>query len=72
MTGRHHADMASEATDEIVVDVLVDGMWNRGVADWRQYHDDAWHLRVRVKEDSAADRHVWARYPDQVRFPRAF
>jgi hypothetical protein len=68
MTGRHHADRASEETDELVVDVLVDGTWRRGVADWSEQRGGAWHIRVRVKGDSVGHREVWARFPDEVRF----
>jgi hypothetical protein len=68
MTGRHHAATASEETDELVVDVLVDGTWRRGVADWTEHHDGAWHIRVHVKDDSLGHREVWCRFPDEVRF----
>jgi hypothetical protein len=68
MTGRHHADSVSEETDELIADVLVEGTWRRGVADWTELLDGAWHVRVHVSDDSLAHREVWGRFPDQVRF----
>jgi hypothetical protein len=72
MTGRHHADMAPEETDELVVDVLVDGTWRRGVGDRAEQHAGAWHVRVHVADDSVGHREVCARFPDELRFRPSF
>ena len=68
MTRRNHATSATEETDELAVDVLVDGTWRRGVADWTERHDGAWHVRVHVPDDSLGRHDVWGRFPDEVRF----
>ena len=47
--------------------VLEDGVWKQGLADFRQRRPDGWYFHVLLYHPPMFSRLLWARHPDQIR-----